>query len=121
MLANLKSIGYMNENTASNELKRNLTEVKRAAELLLNLMDLIIERIHFEPGEVEKFVTLRQAILDFGSIEVNPGIPKNIIIDSDNIERLQKEYGAITDACQNTLINDMIRDYIIRTKRNNKN
>lgn len=110
MIANLKAFGFMDEQNANSELKRNLAEIKRAAELLLNLMDLIMGRINFEVGEVDKFITLRQAILDFRSVEVNPGTQQNIIIDADNMESLQEVYGAMTDACINRVINDMIRD-----------
>lgn len=117
MIADLRSFGFMDERTANSELKRNLAEVKRAAELLLNLMDLIMGRIEFEAGEVDKFVALRQAILDFRSVEVNPGIQQNIIIDSDNMENLEKLYGATTNQCKNTLINDMMRDCILKTKQ----
>lgn len=45
MIANLQVFGLMDNHTANSELKRNLSEVKRAAELLLNLMDLLIGRI----------------------------------------------------------------------------
>ena len=120
MIANMKAFGYMDEQDANNELKRNLTEVKRAAELLLNLIDLSMNRIQFEPGEIDKFITLRQSILDFRSVEVNPGTPQSIVIDPDNMESLQEVYGAITDACRNRVINDMIRDTVIKAKKNNK-
>ena len=120
MIANMKAFGYMDEQDANSELKRNLTEVKRAAELLLNLIDLSMNRIQFEPGEIDKFITLRQAILDFRSVEVNPGTPQSIVIDPDNMESLQEVYGAITDACRNRVINDMIRDTVIKVKKNNK-
>lgn len=120
MIANMKAFGYMDEQDANNELKRNLTEVKRAAELLLNLIDLSMNRIQFEPGKIDKFIALRQSILDFRSVEVNPGTPQSIVIDPDNMESLQEVYGAITDACRNRVINDMIRDTVIKAKKNNK-
>ena len=85
MIANMKAFGYMDEQDANSELKRNLTEVKRAAELLLNLIDLSMNRIQFEHGEIDKFITLRQSILDFRSVEVNPGTPQSIVIDPDNM------------------------------------
>lgn len=107
----------MDESTANSEVRRNLEEVKRAAELLLNLMDLIMGRIKFELGEVEKFTTLRQAILDFRSVEINPGVQQNIVIDPDNMENLEKLYGAITDQRKNALINSMIRDCTLRAKQ----
>ena len=116
----MKAFGYMDEQDANNELKRNLTEVKRAAELLLNLIDLSMNRIQFEPGKIDKFIALRQSILDFRSVEVNPGTPQSIVIDPDNMESLQEVYGAITDACRNRVINDMIRDTVIKAKKNNK-
>lgn len=121
MIANMKAFGYMDEQDANNELKRNLTEIKRAAELLLNLIDLSMNRIQFEHGEIDKFIALRQTILDFRSIEVNPGTPQSIVIDPDNMESLQEVYGAVTDACRNRVINDMIRDTIIKVKKNSKN
>lgn len=121
MIANMKAFGYMDEQDAKSELKRNLTEIKRAAELLLNLIDLSMNRIQFEPGEIDKFIALRQAILDFRSVEVKPGTPQSIVIDPDNMESLQEVYGAVTDACRNTVINDMIRDTVIKVKKNNKN
>lgn len=36
------------------------------------------------------------------------------------MESLQEVYGAITDACRNRVINDMIRDTVIKAKKNNK-
>lgn len=121
MIANMKAFGYMDEQDANSELKRNLTEIKRAAELLLNLIDLSMNRIQFEPGEIDKFIALRQSILDFRSVEVNPGTLQSIVIDPDNMESLQEVYGAVTDACRNRVINDMIRDTVIKVKKNSKN
>lgn len=117
MIANLKAFGFMDEGTANSELKRSLAEVKRTAELLLNLMDLMMGRVDFEPGEIDKIVSLRQAILDFRSVEVNPSIPQRIVIDPDNMKNIEKLYGAITDQSKNTLINDMMRDYILNTEK----
>ena len=112
----MKAFGYMDNHTANDELKRNLAEVKRAAELLLNLLDLLMGRIQFEPGETDKYINLRQAILDFRSLEVNPGLPFNMVIDQDNIENLEKYYGVLTDAGKNGIINQMVRDTILKTK-----
>ena len=117
MIADLQAFGIMDNHTANSELKRNLSEVKRAAELLLNLMDLLIGRIDFEAGESEKFIALRQAILDFRSVEVNPGTPLNIVIDADNMESLERLYGATTEQCKNVIINDMVRDYILKMNK----
>lgn len=116
MIANMKAFGLMDTNNANSELKRNFAEVKRAAELLLNLLDLLIGRIDFEDGEVEKFIRLRQAILDFRSVEVNPGMPFNLVIDQDNIDNLEKYYGVLTDTGKNSLINAMVRDTILKNK-----
>ena len=116
MIANMKAFGLMDANNANSELKRNFAEVKRAAELLLNLLDLLIGRIDFEDGEVEKFIRLRQAILDFRSVEVNPGMPFNLVIDQDNIDNLEKYYGVLTDTGKNSLINAMVRDTILKNK-----
>lgn len=116
MIANMKAFGLMDTNNANTELKRNFAEVKRAAELLLNLLDLLIGRIDFEDGEVEKFIRLRQAILDFRSVEVNPGMPFNLVIDQDNIDNLEKYYGVLTDTGKNSLINAMVRDTILKNK-----
>lgn len=118
MIANMKAFGLMDTNNANSELKRNFAEVKRAAELLLNLLDLLIGRIDFEDGEVEKFIRLRQAILDFRSVEVNPGMPFNLVIDQDNIDNLEKYYGVLTDTGKNSLINAMVRDTILKNKIN---
>lgn len=116
MIANMKAFGLMDANNANSELKRNFAEVKRAAELLLNLLDLLIGRIDFEDGEVEKFIRLRQAILDFRSVEVNPGMSFNMVIDQDNIDNLEKYYGVLTDTGKNSLINAMVRDTILKNK-----
>lgn len=37
------------------------------------------------------------------------------------MESLQEVYGAVTDACRNRVINDMIRDTVIKVKKNSKN
>lgn len=116
MIADMKAFGLMDNYTANDELKRNLAEVKRAAELLMNLLDLLMGRIQFEPGETDKYINLRQAILDFRSLEVNPGLPFNMVIDQDNLENIKKYYGVLTDTGKNALINAMVRDTILKTK-----
>ena len=116
MIADMKAFGLMDNYTANDELKRNLAEVKRAAELLLNLLDLLMGRIQFEPGETDKYINLRQAILDFRSLEVNPGLPFNMVIDQDNLENIKKYYGVLTDTGKNALINAMVRDAILKNK-----
>lgn len=118
MIADMKAFGLMDKKSANSDLKRNLAEVKRAAELLLNLIDLLMGRIEFEPGEVEKVIGLRQAILDFRSVEVNPGIPQYINIAPDNMKSLEEVYGAKTDACRNRIINDLIRDAVTNQNSN---
>lgn len=46
---------------------------------------------------------------------MNPGTPLNIVIDADNIESLERLYGATTEQCKNKIINDMIRDCTLKT------
>lgn len=116
MIADMKAFGLMDNYTANDELKRSLETVKRAAELLLSLLDLLASRIDFEPGEVDKYVNLRQAILDFRNVEVNPGMPFNMVIDQDNLENIKKYYGVLTDTGKNSLINAMVRDTILKNK-----
>lgn len=71
MIAELKRFGNMNMNDANSELKGNLKVVKDQAEILLHNMDLITKRIKFEEGEFDKWIALRNAILNFRTLEVN--------------------------------------------------
>ena len=79
MIANIRNFGNMDMNDANRELKANLKVVKTQAEALEHCMDLMIRRIDFEPEEVGKWETLRQALVNFRTIEVNPNTGQNVI------------------------------------------
>lgn len=120
MIANIKAF-RLNEEEANEEIKKNFTEVKRAAELLLNLMDSLVDKVTFESDEIDKYTTLRQAILNFVKhVEVNQGIPQIIMLDEDNIKNLNKIYGSSVKPFKNTIINDMIRNACITNMKNRK-
>lgn len=120
MIANIKAF-RLDEQEANEEIKKNFTEVKRAAELLLNLMDSLVDKVKFECDEVEKYTALRQAILNFVRyVEVNQGTPQIIMLDDDNIKNLNKVYGSSMNTYKNILINDMIRDACIKNMKNKK-
>ncbi len=120
MIANIKAF-RLNEEEANEEIKKNFTEVKRAAELLLNLMDSLVDKVTFESDEIDKYTTLRQAILNFVEhVEVNQGTPQIIMLDDDNIKNLNKVYGSSMNTYKNILINDMIRDACIKNMKNKK-
>lgn len=108
MIADLKAFGNMDMNEANIQLKDNLKAVKAQAEALLQLMDLTMKRIDFEPDETDKWVALREAILNFRTLEVNPNIAQNVMISVENMDKLNEVYGAYTEAGINRIINDLI-------------
>lgn len=108
MVAELKAFGNMDLYDANFELRENLIAVKTQAEALLYIMDLIVRRINFESGEIDKWTQLRQALLDFRTLEVNPDIPHNVMISVENMDNLKRIYGTNTEASINRIINDLI-------------
>lgn len=118
MLAELRVFGNMKQNEANLQLKENLKEVKTQAEALLHSMDIIASRIKFEDGEIDKWIALRQAILDFRSLEVNPNLAQNVMITVENMDKLNETYGAYTEAAVNRVINDLIADDEAKKKLN---
>lgn len=110
MIADLRAFGSINIKDANFQLKENLKAVKTQAEALLHLMDLTIKRINFESDEVDKWVALREAILNFRTLEVNPSIAQNVMISKENMDKLEDVYGAYTEAAINRIINDLIEE-----------
>ena len=110
MLAELRAFGNMDMNQANLHLKQDLKAVKAQAEALLQIMDLVTGRINFEPNEVDKWLQLRQAILDFRTLEVNPNLAQNVMISVDNMDKLHDVYGAYSEAAVNKIINDLITE-----------
>lgn len=108
MIANLRAFGNMDMNDANIQLQENLEVVKEQAETLLHNMDLIIGRIRFEEGEIDKWIQLRQAILNFRTLEVNPNLAQNVMISVENMDKLHDVYGAYTESAVNRIINDLI-------------
>ena len=110
MIANITRFGNMEQNDANLQLKENLKAVKTQAEALLQIMDITAGRIKFEDGEMDKWIALRQAILDFRSLEVNPNLAQNVMISVENMDKLHDTYGAYTESAVNRIINDLIAD-----------
>lgn len=108
MIAELRSFGNMDMNDANIQLKDNLKVVKEQAEALLHNMDLIAGRISFEEGEIDKWIALREAILNFRTLEVNPNLAQNVMISVENMNKLHDVYGAYTESAVNRIINDLI-------------
>lgn len=108
MLANLRVFGNMDMNDANIQLMENLKAVKTQAEALLQIMDLTAKRVNLEPQEKEKWFALREAILNFRTLEVNPDIAQNVMITVENMDRLYDVYGAGTEPAINKIINDLI-------------
>lgn len=110
MLAELRAFGNMDMNDANLHLKQDLKAVKAQAEALLQIMDLTAGRIKFEPDEIDKWLQLRQAILDFRTLEVNPNLAQNVMISVENMDKLNEVYGAYTEPAVNRIINDLIAE-----------
>lgn len=110
MIADLRAFGYMDMYEANIQLKDNLKAVKTQAEALLHVMDLTMKRIEFEPGEAEKWIALRDALLNFRTLEVSPNIAQNVMISEENMDKLNEVYGAYTEAGINRIINDLIEE-----------
>lgn len=110
MISELRAFGNMDMNEANIHLRNGLKVVKDQAETLLHSMDLIVGRINFEEGEIDKWASLRKAIIDFRTLEVNPGLSQNIMISEENMERLHELYGVRTNLAINRVINDLIEE-----------
>lgn len=110
MIAELRAFGNMDMNQANIQLKENVKAVKTQAEALLQIMDLTAGRISFEDGEIDKWVQLREAILDFRTLEVNPNLAQNVMISVENMDKLNEVYGAYTEPAVNRIINDLIAE-----------
>lgn len=108
MIANLRSFGNMDMNDANIQLQENLKVLKEQAEALLHNMDLTAGRISFEEGETDKWIALREAILNFRTLEVNPNLAQNVMISVENMDKLHEVYGAYTESAVNKIINDLI-------------
>ena len=110
MIAEWRVFGNMTQNDANLQLRENLKAVKQIAESLLSNMDLLAGRIKFEEKEINKWIELRQAILDFRTLEVNPNLAQNVMITVENMDKLHDTYGAYTESEVNRIINDLIAD-----------
>ena len=108
MIAELRAFGNMDMNDANIQLRKNLKVVKEQAETLLHTMDLTAGRITFEDGEIDKWIALRDAILNFRTLEVNPNLAQNVMISVENMDKLHDVYGAYTESAVNRIINDLI-------------
>ena len=110
MIAELRAFGNMDMNDANIQLQENLKVVKEQAEALLHNMDLTAGRISFEEGEIDKWIALRDAILNFRTLEVNPNLAQNVMISVDNMDKLHDVFGAYTESAVNRVINDLISE-----------
>lgn len=108
MIAELRAFGNMDMNDANIQLRENLKVVKEQAETLLHNMDLTAGRISFEEGEIDKWIALREAILNFRALEVNSNLAQNVMISVENMDKLHDVYGAYTESAVNRIINDLI-------------
>ena len=109
MIADARAFGNMDMNDANIQLRENLKVVKEQAETLLHNMDLTAGRIKFEEAEeFGKWAALRDAILNFRTLEVNPNLAQNVMISVENMDKLHDVYGAYTESAVNRIINDLI-------------
>ena len=108
MIAEARAFGNMDMNDANIQLRESLKVVKEQAETLLHSIELITGRIRFEEGEIDKWIQLRQAILNFRMLEVNPNLAQNVMISVENMDKLHDVYGAYTESAVNRIINDLI-------------
>ena len=109
MIAEERAFGNIDMNDANIQLRENLKVVKEQAETLLHNMDLTAGRIKFEEAEeFGKWAALRDAILNFRTLEVNPNLAQNVMISVENMDKLHDVYGAYTESAVNRIINDLI-------------
>ena len=100
--------GTFDMNTANKTLKEEVKAIKGVAESLLCLMDVSAKKITFEQGEIDIWIRLRQALLDFRKLDVSPNVARTIMISPKNMDKLQDVYGAIELADIDKVINDLI-------------
>lgn len=70
----MKAFGDASEYIANIDVKNNLNELKKETEAVLQSMDLLIGRVRFEGDEAERWAELRNALLNFRTLEVSPNI-----------------------------------------------
>lgn len=102
---------YNTNNTklTTHQLESHLADTKTSAQLTLNLLDKLINNANFEPDEMTKVIALRQAILDFKTLEIEKGITSTLTIKESTMNQIRELYGANTDACLNRVINDILQ------------
>ena len=93
--------------TANQDLKQSLKAVQAQAEALISNMDILIRQISFDEGEFKKWDNLREALADFQTLEVNPGVPVMVMIPPERLTKLNMAYGPRVGAAINKMIDEL--------------
>jgi predicted ribosome quality control (RQC) complex YloA/Tae2 family protein len=93
--------------TANQDLKQSLKAVQAQAEALISNMDILIRQISFDEGEFKKWDNLREALADFQTLEVNPGVPVMVMIPPERLTKLNMAYGPRVGDAINKMIDEL--------------
>lgn len=63
-----------------NELREHLDIIHEQAETLLHSMDLLSKCVKLDEKEVEKWKNLREALIDFRAVEIQPELPEGVML-----------------------------------------
>lgn len=107
MIADTRKFGNMTQLTANQDLREELKAVKAQAKALTYSMDFLIRQINFDEGEFKKWDRLRDALIDFDELEVNPGTPVMVMIPPERLTKLNMAYGPRVGDAINKMIDDL--------------
>ena len=95
--------------TANQDLRQSLKAVQAQAEALISSMDVLIRQISFEGEEFKTWNKLREALTDFQTLEVNPGVPVMVMIPPERLTKLNMAYGPKVGDAINCMIEDLTK------------
>lgn len=107
MIADTRKFGNMTQVSANQDLRQSLKAIQAQAEALISSMDVLIRQISFDEGESKTWNKLREALIDFQTLEVNPGVPVMVMIPPERLTKLNMTYGPRVGDAINKMIDDL--------------
>lgn len=93
--------------SANQDLRQSLKAIQAQTEALISNMDVLIRQISFEGEEVKTWNKLREALTDFQTLEVNPGVPVMVMIPPERLTKLNMAYGPRVGDAINKMIDEL--------------
>lgn len=107
MIADVRRNENPTQVTANQDLRQSLKAVQAQAEALTSSMDVLIRQISFEGEEFKTWNNLREALTEFQTLEVNPGVPVMVMIPPERLTKLNVTYGPKVGDAINKMIDDL--------------